>query len=117
MKKINIIQKNTEYNRIIQNIKPFKYKDYMIFLEKDKNINNYHFGITISKKICNAVTRNKIKRQIKNILDEKRYQNGFNCIIMIRKSLLEKNFEERKQVLIEALNYLDIYKKESTHEK
>lgn len=111
MKKINIIKKNEEYNRIIQTIKPYKYKEYMIFLEKNDKLDNYAFGFSISKKICKAFMRNKIKRQMKNIIDKKDYQKNFNCIIMVRKSILEKTYQEREKVLLEAFENLNIYNK------
>lgn len=111
MKKINIIKSNDEYNRIIKNVKPYKYMDYIIYLEKG-NLNNYHFGFSIGKKIGNAVIRNKIKRQIKDILDENNYQKNFNCIIMVGKGILNKNFQERKINLLEAIKKLDIIKGE-----
>lgn len=111
MKKINIIKKNEDYNRIIKNTKPYKYKEYMIFLEKNDNLNNYAFGFSISKKLCKAFMRNKIKRQLKSIIDQKDYQKNFNCIIMVRKSILEKTFQEREQVLLEAFEKLNIYNK------
>ena len=53
MKKINIIKKNDDYNRIIQNEKPYKYKDYVIYMEKVEN-SNYHFGFSVGKKVGNA---------------------------------------------------------------
>lgn len=117
MKKINIIQKNDDYNRIIKNNKPFIYKEYMIFIERNNNINKYAFGFSISKKYCKAFMRNKIKRQLKNILDQKDYQNNFNCIIMVRKSILDKTYEEKEKVLLEALKKLNVFKKETSNEK
>lgn len=117
MKKINIIKSNEEYNRIIQNNKPFIYKEYMIFLERNNNLNKYSFGFSISKKFCKAFMRNKIKRQLKNILDQKDYQNNFNCIIMVRKSILDKTYQEKEKVLLEALEKLNIFKKEKQDEK
>ena len=36
MKKINILKKNEDFNRIIASIKPYKYKDYIIYKEKQK---------------------------------------------------------------------------------
>ena len=66
MKKINILKNNRDFNRIIKNNKSFKYKDYIIYIERDTN-DLYKFGISVSKKIGNAVVRNKLKRQIKNI--------------------------------------------------
>ncbi len=119
MKKKNIVKKNDDYNRIIRKYPPYKYKDYVIYLERTDD-KTYHFGFSVGKKIGNAVTRNKIKRQLKNILDKKDYKNGFNCIIIVRKSILLKNYQEREMNLWNALNTLNIIKEkkdEQTNEK
>ena len=94
MKKENIIKKSLDFDRIIKNNKSYKYKDYIIYLEKTEN-NTYHFGLSVGKKIGNAVTRNKIKRQLKNIIDKNNYEKGINCIIIVRKGLLEKTYQEK----------------------
>lgn len=112
MKKVNILKENREYNRIIKNTKPFYYKDYVIYLEKN-NRPIYKFGFSVGKKIGNAVCRNKIRRQLKNILDEKNYQNGFNCIIIVRKGILKRSFIERRNILLDAIENLGIMKGEN----
>lgn len=112
MKKINIIRDNFDYNRIIKNYQPYKYKDYIIYIERT-NDTSYHFGFSIGKKLGNAVIRNKIKRQIKSIIDKKTYQNGFNCIIMVRKGILNKSFIEMEQDLFNTLYKLNIIKGET----
>lgn len=112
MKKINIVKKNDDYNRIIRKYPPYKYKDYILYIERT-NDKIYHFGFSVGKKIGNAVTRNKIKRQLKNILDKKDYKNGFNCIIIVRKSILLKSYQERETTLWNALEKLNIIKEKS----
>lgn len=112
MKKINIIKENTEYNRIIKNNKPFKYKEYLIFLET-KNESISKFGFSVSKHICKAVHRNKIKRQLKDIIDKKDYKNNFNCIIMVNRSILEKSYQDMEIDLFHCFNKLGIIKGES----
>ena len=109
MKKINIIKNNLEFNRIIKENKPFKYKDYIIYLERKEN-DVYKFGLSIGKKLGNAVTRNKYKRRLKNIIDEKSYQNNFNCIIIVGKGILDKSFDEMRTNLFEAFEKLNITK-------
>lgn len=111
MKKINILQRNSDYNRIINEYRAYKYKDYVIYLE-NTNEDIYHFGFSVGKKIGNAVKRNKIKRQIKSIIDKKNYKNGFNCIIIVRKGILSKSFSEMEDDLMKALNNLKIVKED-----
>lgn len=115
MKKINIIKSNEEYNRIIKNIKPYHTKEFLIFVEK-KSTDKYRFGFSISKKIGKAVIRNKIKRQLKNILDQNSYENNFNCIIMVRKGILDLNFAGINKSLNEILLKLDLIKENKSEE-
>ena len=116
MKKINILKEKRDFDRIIKSNKPFKYKDYIIYLER-KEQGTYHFGFSVGKKIGNAVTRNKIKRQLKSIIDKKDYQNGFNCIIIVGRGVLERSFEEMKNNLYYLLNSLNIYKEDINEKK
>ena len=109
MKKVNIVKKNEDFNRIIQTCKSHKTKYFFIYLEEHTN-DIYHFGFSVGKKIGNAVTRNHIKRQIKQILSEKNYQNGFNCIIIVRKNVLSASYQEMKMDLLEEMNRLSLIK-------
>lgn len=116
MKKINIIKSNEEYNRIIKNIKPYKTKAFLIFIEK-KEQEKYKFGFSISKKIGKAVIRNKIKRQLKNILDQNNYENNFNCIIMVRKGFFDLNFIEIANSLNDVLIKFNVIKENKCAKK
>ena len=109
MKKINILKDSKEFDRIIKGYKSYKYKDYIIFLEKNTN-DVYKFGLSVGKKIGNAVRRNKVKRQIKSIISQKDYKNNFNCIIIVGKGINERTFKEMKDNLLTALNNLNIIK-------
>ncbi len=109
MKKINILKNSRDFTKIIKEKKPYKSKYYILYLDRTGE-DMYHFGISVSKKIGNAVVRNRIKRQIKSILDKKDYKKGFNCIIIVRKSLLELDFEQMMESLFEQIHRLKIEK-------
>lgn len=109
MKKINILKNNRDFNRIIDTYKANKYKDFVIYIERT-NDEFYHFGISVGKKIGNAVTRNKYKRRIRAIIDKKNYQKGINCIIILRKSILERDYIEIENSLLKAFRDLKITK-------
>ncbi len=109
MKKKNIVKNNRDFQRIIHNNKPYKYKDYIIYIERVEQL-EYHFGISVSKKLGNAVVRNKLKRQIRSIIQEKDYQKNFNCIIILGKGILTRNYGEMRSNLLEALKNLNVYR-------
>ena len=116
MKKKNIIKKNQDFQRIIKNNKSIVSKEFIIYLEKNNN-SIYHFGISVSKKLGNAVVRNKLKRQVKSIIDKKDYQNTFNCIIILRKGVLKINYWEMQNALFKIIEKLDIVKEDNNEEK
>ena len=103
MKKINILKKNEEFSRImkLRNVKTSKY--FVIYIEKNTN-ETYHFGFSVGKKVGNAVVRNKLKRQLKSIISLNNYQNGFNCIIIVKKEILNLTYNEIK---LELNNIID----------
>lgn len=115
MKKLNILKESSDFDRIIHHNRAKKYKDYIIYIEYTKE-DNYHFGISVGKKIGNAVMRNRIKRQIKSIIDKNIYKNGFNCIIILGRGILDRTYEEmcnNYNIAIKDLNIL----KEVSNEK
>ena len=112
MKKINIIKSSEEFTRIIKETKPERFKGYLVFIEH-KHVSNYEFGISVSKKVGNAVIRNRIKRQFKSIIDKNNYQNNFKCIIIIKKEALEKKYHEIEKELNDYFSKIDILEDEN----
>lgn len=110
MKKINILKENRDFKKIMDAVKPYKNSCYTVFVEKNISLSNYKFGISVSKKLGNAVTRNKLKRQIKSIIDKKSYQKNFNCIIILKRDILAKNYQEKEKLLMDIFNKINIIK-------
>lgn len=60
--------------------------------------------IIASRKVGNAPTRNKMRRQLKSIFYEQRLFNyGYDCIVIIKPSPHQLNFQELEKLLISAL--------------
>ena len=96
MKKREMIKSKKDFTTLIKTGKFIKTKDYVIYY-KENDLEKMRFGLAISNKIGNAVTRNKLKRQTREIIDNLKslFKNNTDYIIMIRKGCLETPFEER----------------------
>lgn len=105
MKKINIIKKTQDFEYIIHNGRLLKNKYYIIYTIP-KMSEYYRFGLSVGKKISNkAVIRNKLKRQLKTIIDNNKniYQKDRDYIIIMKKSCLETNFQELENSFIDII--------------
>ena len=103
MKKIDIIKSSREYTEIINNGKNIKSKNFSIYYRNNQEKNRY--GISIPKKTGKAVIRNKIKRRVKNIIDNNKnsMQTTFDYVIIIRKGILDLTYLEMEKELINLI--------------
>ncbi|MBR4830388.1 MAG: ribonuclease P protein component [Bacilli bacterium] len=105
MKKLNIIKKESEINDIIQTGHKV-YNRYYYIYNKEKNDNKYYrFCICVSKKLGNAVIRNKNKRQIKDIIDKSNlsFKRNMDYVIILRKDITSLDYEQKKDELLNIL--------------
>jgi len=103
MKKCEVVKNNRDFERIIVKKSFVKNNDFVIYYE-DNNIDKDRFGISVGKKIGNAVVRNYYKRIIRNICDKHKnlYSKSKDYIIIMRKGCSIHEFKE----IEESLGYL-----------
>lgn len=91
MKKKFIVKTAQEFEEIIKNGICKKNRYYVIHY-KSNNLEYDRYGISVSKKLGNAVFRNKYKRKLRSIIDnyKKIYINKEDYIIILRKEAINK---------------------------
>lgn len=104
MKKKNIVKENRDFAKIINNGKKCWNEIYSIYYDKN-NYGDYRFGISVSKKIGNAVTRNRIKRQLRMIIDKYKniYSKDKDYIIIVRRNYINLDFNAATNRYIELI--------------
>ena len=103
MKKRNIVKEKKDFDIIFKLRNQTSSKFYYIYI-KDNDLNKFKFGICVSKKLGNAVTRNKLKRRVKDIIDKSKLHFGSkDYIIVLKKSAKSAKYLELKEDLISVL--------------
>lgn len=115
MKAINRIKANEEFVLTVRKGKTLKSPSYVVHFKKNE-LNICRIGLSVSKKLGNAVTRNRVKRQIRamcnSLIDYSAYT--FDIVIIAREQFLKESFESNKNTLKITLSEIGIteWKKE-----
>ena len=106
MKRKNRIRKNTDFKEIISKHHISKSNEFTIYTNKN-SLGFTRIGISVSSKIGNAVTRNKIKRQIKAMLkDLMKLDQNVDIVIIVRDGYKKNSFKENADSLKKLLKDL-----------
>lgn len=95
MKRREMVKENQDFQEIIHNHR-FLTNECFIIYQKSYSQSYPQFGIAVKKSFGHAVSRNKIKRQVRSLVDKykKLFKNDTKYIIMIKNSCKNKNFSE-----------------------
>ncbi len=102
MNKKFIIGNNDEIKHIISLSNKIVSKSFIIYYSKN-NLKYCRFCVSVSKKLGKANIRNLFKRRVKDILMKNSIDKSCDYVIILRNSILNKNYENIK---IELLNVL-----------
>ena len=104
MRKLYIVKEKKDFEKIINNNTFNKNKSFVVY-SIENNLKYNRYGISVSKKLGNAVFRNKYKRKIRSIIDtyKKNYNISKDYIIILRRGALNRNFQELSEDLHKLL--------------
>lgn len=107
MKKLYIVKKHQDFDRIIKTGKRKTNKSFIIY-SIENNLPYDRYGVSVGKKLGNAVYRNKYKRKIRAIIDnyKKLYINNRDYIIILKGSTNEKTYQELNRDFLSLMNHI-----------
>ncbi|PLR94029.1 ribonuclease P protein component [Bacillus sp. T33-2] len=113
MKKELRIKKNKEFQEVFNKGKSFANRQFVVYVLKKPGQDTFRIGLSVSKKIGNAVVRNQIKRLIRQSFHElyEHVHTGNDYVIIARKPAAEMGMEEVKKSLSHVLRVARVLKK------
>ena len=118
MKKRFRVKKEKDFNAIFKEGKSFANRKFVIY-RLENNEQHFRVGLSVSKKLGNAVTRNQIKRRIRHILIEHKDQlvENVDFVVIARKGVEILDYAEMEKNLLHVLKLSKIYQEGNGSEK
>jgi ribonuclease P protein component len=106
------IKKNKEFQLVFKNGQSFANRQFVVYKLPKTGQDHFRIGLSVSKKIGNAVVRNKTKRYIRQVFLELEdlLIHEADYVIIARKPVSEMNYEEVSKSLNHVLKIAKVLK-------
>ncbi len=109
--KANRLKKNKDFERVFRVGEGYK-EDFLFLKIRENNLETSRFGFVVSKKFSKkALIRNRIKRQLREIVKLKlsKIKKGIDGVILVRPGLRDKDFWELEEVINKLFKKAKLY--------
>ena len=113
MKKRFRVKKEKDFSAIFKKGESFANRKFVIY-RLENNETHFRVGLSVSKKLGNAVTRNQIKRRIRHVLIQNSNQlvDNVDFVVIARKGVEELDFDQVEKNLVHVLKLAQVYRQE-----
>jgi len=97
------LRKNTEF---VETMKGKRLSaDGLSLFYRENGTGNFRVGIAVSKKLANAVKRNRLRRQIRSCISKAlgRISAGYDLVFMARQGLADREFDQILKAVTQVL--------------
>ena len=105
----NRLRKTQDFNRVHQNGTAYRTRGFTLKVAAGLNEWN-RWGIITSRKIGHAVTRNRVRRMIREILRQSSLKQGYDLVVVTHPSIAEMNYHLLKERLTGLLSRAGLLK-------
>lgn len=110
MKKSFRVKKEKEFQKVFHSGSSKANRQFVVYVLAKEDQSHFRVGISVGKKVGNAVMRNSVKRKIRQVLLELKptIQSEIDFIIIARPPTVKLSTEEIKKSLIHVLKLAHI---------
>lgn len=108
------IARRSDFHLVYKYGKSTANRQFVLYILKKQEVEHFRLGISVSKKVGNAVVRNRMRRVIKEIVRSlaPRIVAHYDMVIVVRKAALDMEFEELRKSIIHVLRRASMLKRE-----
>ena len=112
MNKRQRIKKNEDFQKVFKNGKSYANRQFVVYCLKQEDQIAFRIGLSVSKKVGNAVTRVQVKRYIRQAFLEMKdeVKPDYDYVIIARTQAATLDFHETKKSLQHVLKVARVYK-------
>lgn len=118
MKKSFRVKREKDFKAIFKDGASFANRKFVVY-QLENQQNHFRVGLSVSKKLGNAVTRNQIKRRIRHILQSAKGSlvEHVDFVVIARKGVETLEYAEMEKNLLHVLKLSKIYQEGNGSEK
>ena len=118
MKKSFRVKREKDFKAIFKDGTSFANRKFVVY-QLEPQQNHFRVGLSVSKKLGNAVTRNQIKRRIRHILQSVKGSlvEHVDFVVIARKGVETLEYAEMEKNLLHVLKLSKIYQEGNGSEK
>lgn len=119
MQKEHRLARREDFNRVYRRGKSAANLQFVLYYLPQKEAGPFRLGVSVSKKLGNAVVRNSIRRRMKEIirLAQDELQPGLDLVIIARKPVAEMEYEEMRKSLNHVMKRAGVLKEKKRNPK
>ncbi|WP_338450428.1 ribonuclease P protein component [Niallia oryzisoli] len=113
MRKEYRVKKNEDFQEVFKKGESVANRQFVVYTLKKPEQSHFRIGLSVSKKIGNAVTRNQIKRYVRQAFHEfdGYIHNDVDYIIIARKPTADMDYFDIQKSLTHVLKLAKVYRK------
>ena len=118
MKKSFRVKREKDFKAIFKDGTSFANRKFVVY-QLENQQNHFRVGLSVSKKLGNAVTRNQIKRRIRHILQSVKGSlvEHVDFVVIARKGVETLEYAEMEKNILHVLKLSKIYQEGNGSEK
>jgi ribonuclease P protein component len=106
------LRRRTDFAKVYRLGKSAANNQFVIYVRSSIEANPFRLGISVSRKVAGAVTRNRIRRAIKEIIRHYSVNivTGVDLVLIVRKPAVNLDYNEMKSSLKHVLKRAGVWK-------